>query len=97
MAAADLAGRQFWWVGTVVCTAGALWLIGFGRDWIAWGAATALLLLPHLIGAPEVVELTGPTPPELSAQFVGRALGVGMAGWVVLGLLAATIWRRAEP
>ena len=97
MAAADLTGRQLWWAGTVVCTAGALWLIGFGQTWALWGAAVALLFLPHLIGAPEVVELTGPTPPELSAQFVGRALGVGMAGWVVLGLLAATIWRRAEP
>lgn len=94
MAAADLTGRQIWWGGTVVSTATALWLIGFGRNWAAWGGAIALLFLPHLIGAPEVMEMTGPTPPELSAEFAGRALGTGMAGWVVLGLLAAAFWRR---
>lgn len=86
MAAADLAARQTWWTGTVIASAAALWLIAFGRNWAAWGAAIVLLLLPQIIGAPAPVEFTGPTPPELAAEFGARALGVGMAGWVVLGL-----------
>lgn len=87
MAAADLAARQMWWTGTVIASAAALWLIAFGRNWAAWGTAIALLLLPQIIGAPAPAEFTGPTPPELAAEFGARALGVGLAGWVILGLM----------
>ncbi len=87
MAAADLAARQIWWTGTVIASAAALWLIAFGRNWAAWGTAIALLLLPQIIGAPAPAEFTGPTPPELAAEFGARALGVGLAGWVTLGLM----------
>ena len=87
MAAADLGARQLWWTGTVVASAAALWLIAFGRNWAAWGAAIVLLLLPQIIGAPAPAEFTGPTPPELAAEFGARALGVGLAGWVTLGLM----------
>jgi len=96
MAAADLAGRQFWWAGTAVCTAGALWMIAFGKTWVPWAAAVALLFLPHLIGAPQVVEMNGAVPPELAAEFVGRVLGVGLAGWVLLGTVGAAIWDRSR-
>lgn len=87
MAAAELGARQLWWVGTVIASAVALWLIAFGRNWAAWGAAIVLLLLPQIIGAPAPTEFTGPTPPELAAEFGARALGVGLAGWVTLGLM----------
>lgn len=95
MAAADLLARQVWWIGTVAATAGALWLIAFGRGWGAWGAAVVLIALPHVIGAPQPAEFLGPTPPELAGEFAGRALGVGMVAWVLLGLFAATLWSRA--
>lgn len=87
MAAAELSARQLWWTGTVIASAAALWLIAFGRNWAAWGAAIVLLLLPQIIGAPAPAEFTGPTPPELAAEFGARALGVGLAGWVTLGLM----------
>ena len=94
MAGGDLVARQFWWVGTVVATGAGLALIGFGRSMALWGLAVLLIAGPHVIGAPHPAEMTGPVPPELAALFAGRTLGVGMAVWVVLGLLAATLWDR---
>jgi predicted cobalt transporter CbtA len=53
-----------------------------------------LLLAPHLLGAPEPASFHGPTPPELGGLFAARALGVGMAAWVLLGLFAGHFWQR---
>lgn len=96
MAAADLVAREIWWIATVALSAAALWLVAFGKNWGAWGLAILLALIPHVIGAPHPAEFTGPTPPELAAQFAGRALGVGLVAWVALGLLAAAFWSRGR-
>jgi len=88
-AAAELAARQFWWIATIATTIIALGLIAFGKGWPVWAAAIALLLAPHLIGAPHPQTLTGPVPPELAGLFAARVLGVGMAAWTVMGLTAA--------
>lgn len=94
VAAADVYARQAWWGVTVAATAVALWLIVFGRGWAVWGIAVALLLAPHLVGAPEPDVFTGPVPTEIGAAFVARAFGVGMAAWVMLGGFAGFFWRR---
>ena len=60
---------------------------------MAWGASVLLLLAPHVIGAPHPDKFHGGVPPELGGLFGGNALGVGMAAWVVLGLLAAHLWN----
>ena len=93
-AAAEVAARQVWWFGTVGVTGLGLWLIAFGRSWAVWGIAVALLLLPHLIGAPEPETLSGPVPPEIAGHFAARVLGTGLAIWCVLGLSAAYFWQR---
>ena len=99
-AAADVALRQIWWFGTVGATAAGLALIAFGRGWIAWGAAALLIVAPHIVGAPHADGFAGPVPPELAGLFAGRALGVGLVAWALLGLFAAFFWlregRRAE-
>lgn len=94
VAAGDLAGRQVWWFATVAATAVGLWLIAFGRSWLAWGFAILLLLAPHIVGAPEPEVFAGPAPPEIGATFAARAFGVGMAAWVILGCLAGYFWSR---
>lgn len=96
MAAADVNARAIWWVATVIATAIGLWLIAFGRNWVVWAAAILLILAPHIVGAPHPHEFTGPTPPELAAQFAGRAIGVGLAVWTLLGLFAAALWSRGR-
>jgi len=94
VAAADVQIRVIWWLGTALATGLALWLIAFGRGWAAWGVAIVLILAPHLIGAPQPDSYAGPVPPELSAEFAGRALGAGALAWAVLGLLAGWFWQR---
>lgn len=94
VAAADVAERQVWWWSTVAVTALALALIAFGRSWVMWVVAIVLLLTPHLIGAPQPDEFTGPVPPEIAGLFAARALGVGFAAWTLLGLFAGHFWQR---
>ncbi|MFC6658133.1 CbtA family protein [Roseibium salinum] len=87
VAAADVGARQIWWWATVVAAGAGLWLLAFGRNWLAWGAAAVLLLAPHVIGAPEPDAFSGPVPTEIGALFASRAFGVGMAAWMLLGCL----------
>lgn len=94
VAAADVGARQIWWFATVGAAAVALWLIAFGNNWVMWGIAAALLLAPHIIGAPEPDTFTGPVPTEIGALFAARALGVGLAAWVLLGSFAGYFWQR---
>ena len=94
VAAADVFARQTWWFPTVMAAALAMWLVAFGRNWAAWGVAVVLLLAPHVIGAPEPETFSGPVPPEIAALFAARSLGVGMAAWVILGVLAGYFWSR---
>lgn len=94
VASADVDVRQIWWFATVAATAVAMWLIGFGKSWTAWGAAAVLLLAPHLIGAPEPFEFSGPVPPEIGALFAARAIGVGFAAWALLGSCCGFFWAR---
>ncbi|MCV0424721.1 MAG: CbtA family protein [Roseibium sp.] len=94
VAAADVFARQVWWWATVLSAGVGLWLIAFGRNWLAWGIAAILLLAPHVIGAPEPDTFTGPVPTEIGALFASRAFGVGMVAWMLLGCFAGYFWQR---
>lgn len=92
--AADLGERQVWWWGTVAATAVALGLLGYGRCLVTTGIAVLLLAAPHVIGAPELEGFSGVAPPEVSAAFAARVLGVGLAVWALMGWVAGFVWAR---
>ncbi len=94
VAAADVAARQIWWFATVAAAGVAMWLIAFGGTLISYVIAAALLLAPHLIGAPEPDVFTGPVPTEIGALFAARAFGIGLAAWVLVGAFAGYFWRH---
>ena len=52
MEAAHLEGRQVWWLLTILITMISLWLIAFNKP-LFKGFGVILLLIPHLIGAPQ--------------------------------------------
>lgn len=95
--AAPLAARQIWWTATVILTAAGIAFIAFGRGWWPVALGLGLVLLPHLAGAPHPEEFGGVVPPELQGLFVGRALAVNGAAWLVMGALAGLYWGRQRP
>lgn len=94
--AADLTARQIWWIGTSLCTAAGLGLLGYGRGVASVVGAIVLLAIPHVIGAPELESYSGVAPPELASTFAARSLGVGLIVWSILGALAGWLWSRPQ-
>ena len=72
MPAAELGARQLWWVATALCTATALGLLVYRRSLVAVLAAIALLVAPHLIGAPQPASYESPIPEGLASQLRRR-------------------------
>ncbi len=94
MVAADLPDRQIWWIGTAVATAGGLALAIFGRRLLPVAAGVALVLLPHVIGAPGPVPESGPLPATLAAEFAVASLVTVQLFWIVLGGLSGYFYDR---
>lgn len=93
MEAADIQGRQGWWLATVVMTAAGLGLIAFGHISLKLGGLV-LLLIPHFLGAP-LPETHGFAHPDAAAvaaleglahsfvQYTAIANGIF---WLVVGI-----------
>jgi cobalt transporter subunit CbtA len=92
--AAELGPRQLWWVATTLSTAMALGLLFFGRSVWAVLAAIALLVAPHLIGAPQPPSYETPIPEGLHHSFVVAVVLTTLLFWVLLGGLAGLFRRR---
>ena len=92
--AADLQSRQLWWIATVLASTGALALFSYSRGIGFMLLGLVLLIVPHIIGAPQPDTFTGLAPPELSGEFVARSFAVAMATWLTLGLAAGYFWNR---
>ncbi|MGY3259325.1 CbtA family protein [Pseudomonas chlororaphis] len=93
-AAADLAQRQIWWVGTAASTAVGIALIVFARNWLLKALGVAILAVPHLIGAPQPQVHSMLAPEELEAQFKIASQLTNAAFWLALGLISAWLFRR---
>jgi cobalt transporter subunit CbtA len=94
MPAAELGPRQLWWVATALSTATALGLLFYGRSAWAILAAIALLVAPHLIGAPQPPSYATPIPEGLHHSFVVAVVLTTLLFWVLLGGLAGLFRRR---
>ena len=94
MPAAELGPRQLWWVATALSTATALGLLFYGRSVWAILAAIALLVAPHLIGAPQPPSYATPIPEGLHHSFVVAVVLTTLLFWVLLGGLAGLFRRR---
>ncbi|NND49660.1 MAG: cobalt transporter [Rhizobiales bacterium] len=96
-ATADLAGRQIWWLGTIISSACGIGLLAFTVQWWARTAGVLLLAAPHIIGAPHPQTFTSAVPAELAGQFAATSLAVSAVFWVLLGWAAASLYQRLEP
>ena len=93
-AAADLAQRQVWWIGTAASTAAGIALIVFGRNWLLKILGIAILAVPHVIGAPQPQVHSMLAPEALEAQFKIASQLTNVAFWLALGLISAWLFRR---
>lgn len=95
-AAADLGLRQNWWIGTAAATATGLALLVFARHWLFKVLGVALLVIPHVIGAPQPPVHESLAPEALETQFKIASWLTNAAFWLALGLLSAWLFRRSS-
>lgn len=95
MPAADLVARQVWWISTAIATGAGLLVIAKYRNWTAIGAGAVLLLLPHIIGAPQLAaEQESAVPARLATEFAASTLTVGAVFWLSVGPLLGWFSER---
>ena len=92
--AAGLVQRQVWWIATAATTALGLGLIVFPRKLVYPMIGVGLLILPHLIGAPQPPEIGGKVPSGIVAEFVVASLAAAGLFWLLLGALTGWLYHR---
>lgn len=93
-AAAPVAARQSWWLCTALSTAVALGMLVYGRKlWLKIGAV-ALLVVPHLVGAPQPLVHASAAPAELASSFIIATALANAVFWLALGGLTGFFSKR---
>ncbi len=95
--AAPLLDRQIWWIATVAATGGGLALIAFSRQALWVGVAVLLIVLPHLIGAPQPLEHVSAAPESLAHRFIVAATVTSLLFWACLGVSTGALFQRLLP
>ena len=94
--AAPLVSRQVWWTVAVLATAAGLGLIVFRRSVPAAIAGVILLILPHMIGAPELEHVETNVPSSLTHQFVTAVTLTSLVFWSLLGTVTSALFARFD-
>jgi cobalt transporter subunit CbtA len=94
MPAADLTQRQIWWTATVVATAIGLGLIAFRKSLPLAILAVALIVAPHIVGAPQPDSFETSIPEGLHHQFVVAVTLTNLVFWLVLGAMVGVVRGR---
>ena len=87
MPVADTFARQLWWAGTAIATGAAFLLLAKYRVSWALAVAVALLVAPHIIGAPQPPDEATGVPAGLASSFAAAVIVNGAVFWAVLGLV----------
>lgn len=93
-AAAELGARQLWWVLTVALTAAGLAVIAFAPRPALKALGVVLIVVPHVIGAPQPDAHGGLAPAELERSFIYAALVTNGVFWIVLGAFTGYLFNR---
>ncbi len=91
---APLADRQIWWYATVAATGGGLALIVRVRRAWAIGLGVAMIVLPHVVGAPQPEHYVGVVHDAPALAFAASAVATNLVFWLVLGGVAGFLYRR---
>lgn len=94
MPVADVTARQIWWAFTALAAATAIFAIVRFRNPLAIVVAIALLVAPHIVGAPQPPAEPSSVPPQLSSSFTATSMIVSAAFWMILGPLYGFVFER---
>jgi cobalt transporter subunit CbtA len=92
--AADIAGRQLWWLATAAASAAGIALLAFSRNWGLIAAGVVLLVAPHVIGAPVPPSHEVSYPGALAGEFVVASMVGSAVLWSLSGLTAGWLHHR---
>ena len=92
----DLATRQIWWLSAVVLSAAGLYLLVLRPEWVAKVAGVALIVAPHVYGAPQPEDISSAVPALLASEFTSAALATTLFFWLVLGGVMGYLFSRVE-
>jgi len=93
-AAADLAGRQAWWLFAAASTAAGLAALLLGRSAAIRVTGIVLVAVPHIVGAPQPAAFASTAPAELAGHFAAASLVVSAVFWAVLGAASGAAYER---
>jgi cobalt transporter subunit CbtA len=91
---ADLTARQMWWIMTAALTAASLYLVALRTERWSAALAFALIVLPHLVGAPTAPVAHTEVPEALSHRFVVAVTLSGLLFWGLLGVTTSMAFGR---
>ncbi|MAY61286.1 MAG: cobalt transporter [Rhizobiales bacterium] len=92
----DLVERQVWWIAAVILSAGGVYLIALRPEWIAKVAGVALIVAPHLYGAPQPADISSNVPAFLASEYTTASLATTLFFWLLLGGLLGFFLSRVE-
>ena len=93
-AAADLLQRQTWWITTAASTAVAITLVVFSKHWALKLLGAVILVIPHVVGAPQPMEHSSLAPEALETQFKIASQLTNLVFWLALGAISAWLFSR---
>jgi cobalt transporter subunit CbtA len=92
--AAPLLERQIWWVFTAAAAGGGLACLFLGRKALWCVAGLALLVVPHVIGAPQLEHAQSAAPESVAHEFVVAVVITSLLFWAALGTLSGHFYQR---
>ena len=92
--AALLVDRQIWWMITVLATVMGLALLIFAKNWKLKIFGAVLLVVPHILGAPQPQVYASAAPAELARTFIYATAAANAAFWLALGGLMGFFYKK---
>ncbi|WP_026380216.1 CbtA family protein [Afifella pfennigii] len=93
-AAAELGLRQTWWIATALATAIGLAAMFLSQNWAVRIVGLAILLVPHVVGAPPPPAPASGVPAEIAGHFAAASLVLAGITWSLIGLVGGASYRR---
>ena len=89
-----LAAARTWWLTTMALGAAALLMLAYARPWPFKVLAVALLVAPHIYGAPQPAGAMDPALAEMAGDFAAASLTSTAVFWSVLGAVSGALYPR---